>query len=175
MTTLFVIMAMVLILTAIYSVNNHNRATTEYTRELRSLMEEATMVRKDLEAVLENASFVAGDMVQNLDDRMARFEGIIERGEKAVSKRSHLRNVEREEAPVRETSPHRRPESPSVPAYGKLTHSIAELRRAHPYIVIPRLFSEGYSIAEIAEILDKGKGEIKLILDIQRKREVGNG
>ena len=50
---------------------------------------------------------------------------------------------------------------------------IETLRSAHPNITVPRLYNEGYTVSEIAELLGRGQGEIRLILDIQNKKEVG--
>lgn len=147
-----IIMALVLLGTALYSVNSRQRIEDEFSKELKNLMEEADLIRKDLEAVLENAVLVSDDMIASMDERLALLETAGRRPEvyPAVSKAG-------------------RKVPPTTP---KL--KIEELRRAHPYIAVPRLYNEGYTIPEIAEILEKGQGEIRLIIDVNRKREVGS-
>lgn len=151
-----IIMAVILVCTAIYSVNSRERHLREYGDELRALMDEAMVVRKDLEAVIENALMVSEHMVFKLDQRLQMMETMMA---------NH---------PVIPTSNERKPRTPrrkKEPGAAKSSFNIEEIRRAHPYIMVPRLFNEGYSVQQIAEILGRGQGEVQLILDIQRKRE----
>ena len=60
------------------------------------------------------------------------------------------------------------------PSRKALPFTIEELRRAHPSIVVPRLWNEGYTIPEIAEILNRGQGEVRLILNLQKGREISS-
>ena len=46
-----------------------------------------------------------------------------------------------------------------------------ELRQAHPYLVVPRLYRCGYDLEEIARILGRGQGEIELILNLYKKKQ----
>lgn len=147
-----IIMALVLLGTALYSVNSRQRIEEEFSKELKNLIDEAELLRKDLEAVLENAVLVSDDMIASLDERLGLMENM---GRSVEIPPTAKKSVWK----TREAAP-------------KL--KIEDLRRAHPYISVPRLYNEGYTIPEIAEILGKGQGEIKLIIDVNRKREVGS-
>jgi len=147
-------MALILMLTALYSVKSRRQTTHDFAFDMKELIQEAELIKKDLEAIMENSILVSDTMIQNLDERLERLESL-----------AKLQVENRE------------PSKPKVEdPYGQrqLPFSIADLRRAHPSIVVPRLFNDGYSVAEIAELLDRGQGEIRLILDIQKRREVGS-
>lgn len=183
MTSLLIIMAIILIGAAVYGATNRGRYTEEFTKELKSLVDEAVIVRKDLEAVLENASLLAGDMIETLDSKLNRLEAIQAEPllqPAATPKPTRIRpesSSRTRQIPTSEQITPPREEKPAekkTPSSQRIPYQLEELRRAHPYIVVPRLHNEGYTIGEIAEILDKGQGEIKLILDIQKKREAGN-
>jgi|GEM_PF-2466245 len=152
---LLIVMAAILMATAVYSIQNRQKVTREFTAEMQGLIQEAILVKKDLEAVMENTLMVSDDMINNLDDRLNELE--------------KLASVEPQNAS--EKNPHRTAER-----RGKkpLPFTIEDLRRAHPSIVVPRLWNDGYSIPEIAELLDRGQGEVRLILDIQKRREISS-
>lgn len=52
-----------------------------------------------------------------------------------------------------------------------LEFSIDELKAAHPYIAVKTMYDNGYSIREIAKLLDRGQGEISLILNLSKKKQ----
>jgi len=47
---------------------------------------------------------------------------------------------------------------------------IASLKKAHPYMAVKALADKGYSIREIAKLLDRGQGEVSLILNLVYKK-----
>lgn len=47
---------------------------------------------------------------------------------------------------------------------------IASLKKAHPYMAVKALADKGYSIKEIAKLLDRGQGEVSLILNLVYKK-----
>jgi transposase len=49
--------------------------------------------------------------------------------------------------------------------------SIDELKTAHPYIAVRTMYENGYSIRQIAQILDRGQGEISLILNLAKRKQ----
>lgn len=149
-SVLVIITAAFLIGTAFYSVFQQERFIREFTADIRDVIDEAVMVRKDLEAAMENALLISQNMARTLDERLDRLEGMVD-------------NVS--DKPARKPDSYTKVERPPLP------FTIEELRRAHPYLVVPRLYERGLSVEEIAEILERGKGEVNLILDIYRKRE----
>jgi transposase len=53
-----------------------------------------------------------------------------------------------------------------------LEFSLDELRTAHPYLAVRSLHEKGYNIKEIAQLLERGQGEVELILNLTRKKSV---
>lgn len=51
-----------------------------------------------------------------------------------------------------------------------LGFTIEELRNAHPYIAVKTLYENGYPIRDIAKLLDRGQGEVSLILNLSKKK-----
>lgn len=54
----------------------------------------------------------------------------------------------------------------------QLGFSVGEMKAAHPYIAVKTLYDKGYTVREIAKLLDRGQGEISLILNIAKKKAV---
>lgn len=53
-----------------------------------------------------------------------------------------------------------------------LRFPLGEIKAAHPYLAVRSLHENGYSIKEIAQILERGQGEIELILNLTHKKTV---
>lgn len=49
--------------------------------------------------------------------------------------------------------------------------SMDNLKNAHPYLAVHTLYEKGFSIRDIAKILDRGQGEVNLILNLTRKKQ----
>jgi len=54
----------------------------------------------------------------------------------------------------------------------RLEFSLDELRTAHPYLAVRSLHEKGYNVKEIAQLLERGQGEVELILNLTRKKSV---
>lgn len=152
---LLIVMAVILIITAIYSIQNRQRVNEEFTAEMNGLVQEAVLAKKDLEAVMENTLIISDDMIKNLDARLNEIEKLASSPPQSTPNKETHQIAERQD---------RKP----------LPFPVEDLRRAHPSIVVPRLWNDGYTIPEIAELLDRGQGEVRLILDIQKRREVSS-
>ncbi|MGE5416625.1 MAG: DUF6115 domain-containing protein [Acidobacteriota bacterium] len=176
-----IIMALILVATAVYSAKSRDRIVREISDEMKTLMDDAKVIRQDLEACIQNAVMVSDGMIDKIDMRLQRLETIQTTAEIAIPagietpkrkrgrpKRQTDQIIEKKaiEKPVKKKA--EKQETSEVPFY------LEDIRRAHPYIIVPRLHNEGYTIPQIAELLDKGQGEIKLILDVQKRREVGS-
>ncbi|MEN6460479.1 MAG: translation initiation factor IF-2 N-terminal domain-containing protein [Syntrophomonas sp.] len=48
---------------------------------------------------------------------------------------------------------------------------INNLKTAHPYLAVRTLYEKGFSVKEIAQLLERGQGEIELILNLSRKKQ----
>lgn len=48
--------------------------------------------------------------------------------------------------------------------------SLEEVKNAHPYIAVRTLYEQGYNSKDIARILNRGQGEVNLILNLTRKK-----
>jgi len=49
--------------------------------------------------------------------------------------------------------------------------SIEDLRKAHPYLAVRMLRERGYSIRDIAQMLDRGQGEVSLIINLSARKK----
>ncbi|MGE5397869.1 MAG: hypothetical protein ACM3MK_10100 [Chitinophagales bacterium] len=151
---LLIVMAVVLLFTAIYSIVSRERFNKEFGQELRTLLDEAVIIRKDLDAVIENAVMVSDSMIEKLDQRMEKLQELT--SDQGWENIKIGKGYQKEGLRTK-----------------KKTLNLEELRRAHPYIIIPRLYNEGWQVSEIAEVLDRSQNEVRLILDIETRRRVG--
>ncbi|NLU49771.1 MAG: hypothetical protein GXX09_05085 [Syntrophomonadaceae bacterium] len=142
------VMAVILVGTAIYSICQQERLARELTADLREVLDEAVLVKQDLQAAMDNALLISEKIVNDLEEKLALVE---EAGEQLVSAASRGPG----QARLRSALP----------------FELEDLRKAHPYLVVPRLYQQGFTVPEIAELLNRGKGEIKLILNLYQKKE----
>jgi len=49
--------------------------------------------------------------------------------------------------------------------------SIEDLKKAHPYLAVRMLRERGYSIRDIAQMLDRGQGEVSLIINLSARKQ----
>jgi len=147
---ILILTASVLVGTALYSILQQERFIRDFTADMRDLLEEAELVKKDLEAVMENAVMLSRDLAQSLKNQMQQV-GTANHAGTGVCAGVHSGEVRRQGT--------------------SLPFSIEDLRKAHPYLVVPRLKEQGWSVQEIAEILGRGLGEIQLILDLHSRKE----
>ncbi|MDD3268132.1 MAG: translation initiation factor IF-2 N-terminal domain-containing protein [Syntrophomonadaceae bacterium] len=49
--------------------------------------------------------------------------------------------------------------------------TIDDLKSAHPYLAVRTLYEKGFSVLDIAKMLDRGQGEVNLILNLTRKKQ----
>jgi ribosomal protein S13 len=50
--------------------------------------------------------------------------------------------------------------------------SIEDLKKAHPYLAVRTLHERGYSVRDIAKMLERGQGEVSLIMNLAQKKKV---
>lgn len=53
----------------------------------------------------------------------------------------------------------------------ELEIDIDDLKLAHPYLAVRTLHEKGYSVREIAKLLERGQGEVNLILNLTKKKQ----
>jgi len=155
MVWFFMTVALILMATAVYSIHNRQKLVEEFTEEMKGLIQEAEVVKKDFEAVMDNAVLLSDEILKSMDERLQKMERLVTMQNNSQPAKSRVRSIER-------------------PSRKALPFTIEELRRAHPSIVVPRLWNEGYTIPEIAEILNRGQGEVRLILNLQKRREISS-
>jgi len=155
MVWFFMTVALILMATAVYSIHNRQKLVEEFTEEMKGLIQEAEVVKKDFEAVMDNAVLLSDEILKSMDERLQKMERLVTMQNNSQPAKSRVRSIER-------------------PSRKALPFTIEELRRAHPSIVVPRLWNEGYTIPEIAEILNRGQGEVGLILNLQKRREISS-
>ncbi|MEN6348058.1 MAG: translation initiation factor IF-2 N-terminal domain-containing protein [Syntrophomonas sp.] len=49
--------------------------------------------------------------------------------------------------------------------------SADDLKSAHPYLAVRSLYERGWSVRQIAQLLDRGQGEVNLILSLTNKKQ----
>lgn len=133
--------------TALYSVSQQERFTKEFTKGLEGLLKEADIVGQDLEAAMNNAVMISEQVVGSLEKKICSIEYTYQEND-------HSNMVGRLETDE-----------------DKLPFTKEELRKAHPSLIVPRLYRCGYNIGEIAKILGRSRGEIDLILNLYNKRQ----
>ncbi|MGE5381142.1 MAG: hypothetical protein ACM3NT_08785 [Methylocystaceae bacterium] len=147
MAKYLVIMAVIMLVTAIISIKRQDKAGAVLPGELKDLIFEAQIVREDLEAMLQNVQAASEEVVKTID------EAIADRCEQIDTMLTTNPGSKERQAP------------PPPP------FSLEDMRRAHPYLMAPRLKEMGYTIVQIAEYLDRSTGEIELILSLADKKQ----
>ncbi|MDD3364050.1 MAG: translation initiation factor IF-2 N-terminal domain-containing protein [Syntrophomonas sp.] len=49
--------------------------------------------------------------------------------------------------------------------------NIEDLKKAHPYLAVRTLHERGYSVRDIAQMLERGQGEVSLIMNLSQKKK----
>jgi len=142
-----VITALIMLLTAIISIMRQDKPGAVWHTELKDLIFEAQIAREDLEAMLQNVQVASEEVVKTMDEAIAtrceQIETTINTGGS-----SHLSG-----------------QVPPPP------FAIEDIRKAHPYLMAPRLKEMGYSIVQIAECLNRSCQEVELILSLADKKQ----
>ncbi|MGE5455315.1 MAG: hypothetical protein ACM3O9_08985 [Methylocystaceae bacterium] len=148
MAKYLVVLAVIMLMTAIISIRRQDKPGVVWHAELKDLIYEAQIAREDLEAMLQNVQVASEEVVKTLDEAIAtrceQFEDTLT----TVANRATAQ-----------------PTAPPPP------FSLDDMRRAHPYIMAPRLKEMGYSIVQIAEFLDRSTGEVELTLSMADKKQ----
>lgn len=92
-----------------------------------------------------------------------------------------MKQLEIEDAPVEEILPWEDThlETTDEPKPNPLTRrkpspmdfTLEEINQAHPYIAVRMLSEQGFNQKEIAQILDRGQGEVSLILNLSKRKQ----
>ncbi|MDD2620795.1 MAG: translation initiation factor IF-2 N-terminal domain-containing protein, partial [Syntrophomonadaceae bacterium] len=138
------------------------------------LARELDMSSKSLIALLNDMGFKINHHMSALDENVIhKVKSEVLLGFTGVNKdmnsvNQHLSLVSRAEVPheemIRNDKNKQQPEA-------SLGFSIEELKAAHPYLAVKTLFEQGLSVQEIAKMLDRGQGEVSLILNLTRKKQ----
>jgi len=148
MAKYLVIIAVVMLVTAIFSIKRQEHAGSGLHIELKDLIYEAQIAREDLEAMLQNVQIASEEVVKTIDEaittRCEQLETII-----ANTGNASLATGNQPPPPF----------------------SVDEMRKAHPYIMAPRLKEMGYTTVQIAEFLDRSTGEVELIFSMANKKQ----
>ena len=91
----FIIVALILMATAVYSIYSRQKVGEEFTTEMKGLIQEAELLKKDFEAIMENAVLVSDDMLKSLDERLEKMERITSLQNNNQPSRSRPRRIER--------------------------------------------------------------------------------
>lgn len=194
----FIFFSMLAVLSIICFVVYRKGLVDEYTRDLRGLLVQAREVRDDLNQFMEKSWELSEQIVSRLeqsatitadsslpnainepgdsaapaeDDILAEVS--IENGDlsyvETMVQESTLSAPETEAAVIAEAASESNLESD--PAAGEEEEPDQEtLQSMHPYLAVKTLRDRGYGVKEIAVTLNRGQGEVALILNLLEKK-----
>lgn len=132
------------------------------------LARELDMSSKSLIKVLNDMGYKVSHHMKMLDENVVQrvIEKILPESVNTDSRVQHLSLVSR-------TAIHNVGKTVHNKAASEITmdFSIDELKKAHPYLAVHTLYEKGFSIRDIAKMLDRGQGEVSLILNLSRKKQ----
>lgn len=196
-TALLISIAALLIAIALFTMSRQKAFMESYLQLFNDTLSEASLVRQDLEVMMENAVQVSETIIQDVDQSIQQWMTIreYEQGMNPqivtmpaddVSSYHQAEAVYVEAAGIDASSNHTPPEGSTVfslaeagkasPAASSQSHqaqesfSLEDIKAAHPYIAVRTLYEQGYSIRDIAQLLERGQGEVELILNLTRKK-----
>jgi len=112
-----------------------------YLEELENTIREARAVSEDLEVIMQKSTSIAEHIVEIIDKRAAESPDSTKTENNACGYESGKFHEE----------------------------ELEKLKEVHPYIAVRTLHAKGYTVNQIARMLDRGQGEVNLILNITKK------
>jgi hypothetical protein len=120
------------------------------------------------EEVIDELNVINNEMVQNLDKKMREIENLLKKSEEKLGQ--YTSSIQENNSSLQMNDVHRS----SNHVYDRNKEKIAEdekvIRNDGNKAPIIEMFKSGYSPAQIAKKLDKGIGEIQLILNLKKKQ-----
>lgn len=154
--------------------------------ELETLICEAKMVSQDMEAILNSVVETSCTLISDMDNRIQEVRNLppIYSADKAPQYADPIaqfyRDLLMKDHPAEtDSSPQPAKDSPApttddLPMTALLDdHDYQAYRHMHPTLAVHQLYQRGQSIKQIAQILQRGQGEIQLILNLASKRKPG--
>ncbi|MBC7075078.1 MAG: translation initiation factor IF-2 N-terminal domain-containing protein [Syntrophomonadaceae bacterium] len=167
--------------------------------QLKKTVDEARAVSEELEGIMEKSVVVSEHIVDSIDKKMAEFEnagGAAAHNSKASVKKIRIYELAQElgisssslVSALKESgygiSNHMNTLDEETAAFIKRQMSeikrnvnedhqeeeMEKLKTAHPYLAVRTLHARGYTVKQIAQMLDRGQGEINLILNLAEKK-----
>lgn len=157
------------------------------SRQLELLINEARMVSQDMEALLINAVDLSKSVVEDFEVRLKDLSERPWPAEAGPAEPDPVLQFYQELAAdkARQTTPgEKAPQTHDItlPAVqedpqsedGPLLTDIdfEQYRNMHPTLAVNRLHNQGLDVRQIAQILQRGQGEIHLILNLNRKKKL---
>lgn len=169
----------------------------EYTRDLRGLLVQAREVRDDLNQFMEKSWQLSEQITGRLDQSMQNLPEssftagksdsgdlitpageetpttvFIESGDLSyfedIDYEATLSELQSEAIMIGEAVPEADPEPAQAGGEEELDQEM--LKSMHPYLAVKTLRDRGHGVKEIAIILNRGQGEITLILNLLEKK-----
>jgi len=162
MIVLLIISIIILAITLI-TVAKHQRYLESYHQELQHTLEDCQAVKAELEKLMHEAVHLSDEMVSRLERSAAESN-------QPKPEDNSMVQVD-EAAETMFISPNERTvyigtSIPSIPQDQDSNPEMPDL-----YYEVISLYQKGYSIKEIASQLNRGQGEVSLILNITSKRK----
>lgn len=189
-TALIISLAALLIAIALFNMSRQKAFMEAYLQEFNDTLSEASLVRQDLEDVMENTVRISGDLMQDMDKRIEHWEALHNTVSKEISQKASEDDIKEYEGfklgipdlkaeplpdnsffskfncnDIQKEQENQRDNEPNP-------FTLEAIKTAHPYLAVRTLYEQGYSIREIAQLLNRGQGEVELILNLSRKRNI---
>lgn len=172
MTGLLIVATMILGLTLLI-IYRQNRFLESYRDELAQIINESQAVKEELQSLMLQVVQLSDSMVAGLEQQVPKGSAHLEIA--AARQTQELRHE------MVETNDIRLALHQIIPpaSHGQADQAVTSLENNNTdsggeiptvYEQVSTLYGEGHSITEIARIMNRGKGEINLILNLNRKR-----
>jgi|GEM_PF-7105849 len=150
------------------------RSRMNEKQELDKLMGEAKLVREDLETLLSEVTVVTGEALDRLEEKIEVSKGLLQVPETRVVGGGPGYYGSGPVVNVTSINRKRKKNSSVALAVGREPAPVARPGdgRVSPerYVQVYRMAEEGLNVRQIAERLNMGQGEVKLILNLQHRR-----
>lgn len=172
MTGLLIVTTTLLGLTLLI-IYRQNRFLESYRDELAQSINESQAVKEELQSLMMQVVQLSDNMIAGLEHQVPKGPAHLEIS--AVPPERELPQPREETEDIRLAlrsiiPPVSHDQAEQVVSFENRNRTDSGRETTTVYEQVSTLYGEGYSITEIARIMNRGKGEINLILNLNRKR-----
>jgi DNA-binding transcriptional regulator YhcF (GntR family) len=151
--------------------------------QLEELISEARMVSQDMEAMLSNAVDLSRSVIDDFDRRLQAAQSLPSRlaAEQAagpdpvvqfyqeLAAEAHL-EMQSGSGELKAAVEQCQPAGAASGPYAEEDYEA--YRHMHPTLAVHQLYRQGMDVKQISQILQRGQGEVHLILNLERKKKM---